>query len=288
MRKEEQSYHLVHANSVQYPVLISVPHAGRDYPQAITDNLRIPADALLRLEDRYVDTLSRIACDAGFTVITAKAPRAWIDMNRAPDDIDPDMLIDAGSGQFPQMSVKARGGLGLIPRRLSGFGDIWQDKWSWQDIRARIAAHHSPYHSKVANILHDMRQRHGIAILLDLHSMPSVPATDGMPAPQIVIGDRFGHSAISQMTEAAMSVAQGYGFLAQLNHPYAGGYILERHSAPTEGVHALQLEVDRALYLDSACREPTHGVHAVSAMVRDIALSLSSEAGRSPVMMAAE
>ncbi|WP_164116783.1 N-formylglutamate amidohydrolase [Sphingorhabdus sp. Alg239-R122] len=288
MEKEHKNYHLIQADNLRYPVLISVPHAGRHYPRQITDNLRIPADALLRLEDRYVDMLSRSAAETGFAVITAKAPRAWIDMNRAPDDIDAAMLADADSSQFPGMSSKARGGLGLIPRRLSGFGDIWHNKWLWQDIRTRIAEHHAPYHSAIAGILRAMQRQYGAAVLLDLHSMPSLPVTHDAAPAQVVLGDRFGAAASSQMSEAALAVAERHGFTAQLNHPYAGGYILQRHAAPMENVHALQLEIDRSLYLDLTGREPAHGVHAVSAMVREIALAVADEAGRLPELVAAE
>ncbi len=288
MEKEHRNYHLIQADNPKYPVLISVPHAGRHYPKEITDNLRIPAGALLRLEDRYVDMLSRSAAQAGFAVITAKAPRAWIDMNRAPDDIDAAMLADADSSQFPGMSSKGRGGLGLIPRRLSGVGDIWQNKWAWQDIRTRIAEHHAPYHSAIADILRAMQRQYGAAVLLDLHSMPSLAAAHNAPPAQVVIGDRFGAAASSQISEAALAVAQQHGFTAQLNYPYAGGYILQRHAAPMENVHALQLEIDRALYLDLTGREPAYGVHAVSAMVRETALALADEATRGVELMAAE
>jgi len=292
--KEHLGYALENAGACEHPVLISVPHAARQYPRALINNLRVPADALLRLEDRYVDMLSRQAAAAGFTIITAKAPRALIDMNRAPDDIDADMLDDATASNFAGMSVKARGGLGLVPRRLSGYGDLWQNKWKRADFDTRIATYHAPYHEKISQILNDMRARHGGAILLDLHSMPSIASKyDEKPA-QIVIGDRFGRSASGQMSETALAASRRQvgeaklSFKTCLNHPYAGGYILQVHGNPQHQTHALQLEIDRALYLDTACREPTHGVHAMSALVLNVAVALADEIVANGIAQAAE
>ncbi len=276
------------------PVLICVPHAARHYPQALTRNLRLPAEVLLRLEDRYADLLARKAAGAGICVLTAKAPRAWIDMNRAPGDIDADMLSDADTGDFGQMSAKARGGLGLIPRRLSGHGDIWRAKWTRADVSQRVARYHTPYHHKISQLLGDMRARCGGAVLLDLHSMPSIPSRYDEKPVRIVVGDRFGRAASGRMSETVLALAERGSnespemFETRLNHPYAGGYALERHGRPENNVHAIQLEIDRALYLDEAGREPVNGVHAVGTMVREMALALADEIYTQGYVQAAE
>ena len=251
VRDEMHSYRMTNGGSTRYPVLIAVPHAARDYPAALTENLRVPADVLLRLEDRYADLLARRAASEGFAVIRSTRPRAWIDMNRAPDDIDPSMLSDIDPGKFSHMSVKAQGGLGLVPARLSGVGDLWRHKWTWADFADRIATCHTPYHARIAEWLDAAAMAYGGAALIDLHSMPSLPITDDGPSAQIVIGDRFSRSAASRLSDAALGLARGAGLHTRLNHPYAGGYTLDRHGRPQRNVHAIQIEIDRALYLDN-------------------------------------
>ncbi len=245
------SFHNV--DDLQFPLLISVPHAGRVYPPEIMDNLAVSAAHLLRLEDRYADRLAGSAIAAGFPAIIAHRPRAWVDLNRNRSEIDADMVNGLSSMQLPTPSRKVRGGLGVVPSRLHGVGNLWRKKWQWDDINSRLDSSHEPYHSNIGDILEQMRLKFGGAILLDLHSMPPLDEEGGV---DIVIGDRFGRSAGSRYSELSMSFLQQSRIKARLNHPYAGGYILERHSKVEKDIHALQLEVDRRYYLDAALREP--------------------------------
>jgi N-formylglutamate amidohydrolase len=270
------------------PVLLSVPHAGRDYPAGVFDALRVPPASLVRLEDRYADLLVRRSVQFGHPVILAHRARAWIDLNRDEQDIDVEMVQGARRADYPPPGVKQRGGLGLVPRRLSGEGDLWGRQFTLDDINDRIAAFHRPYHQAVSNILENMRQKFGVAILLDVHSMPPLhnPATGA--GPQFVIGDRFGKSASSQYAELLMSRLQGHGFTAALNHPYAGDYILRRHAKPRANIHAIQLEVDRSLYLDTDLRQPGPGIERLQLLISGLLEALADEALGSPSLIAAE
>ena len=274
--------------NISVPVLLSVPHAGRDYPASVIDALRVPPASLVRLEDRYADLLARRSVQLGHPVILAHRARAWIDLNRDEQDIDVEMVQGAQRADYPAPGVKQRGGLGLVPRRLSGEGDLWKRQFTLDDIHDRIAAFHRPYHQAVSNILENMRQKFGVAILLDVHSMPPLhnPATGA--GPQFVIGDRFGKSASSQYAELLMSRLQGHGFTAALNHPYAGDYILRRHAKPRANIHAIQLEVDRSLYLDADLRQPGAGLEPLKLLIAGLLEALADEALGSPALIAAE
>ena len=275
-------FSIQHADDLSVPILISVPHAGRDYPAEIFDDLRLPPATLLRLEDRYADLLPRDTVACGFPTIIAHRARAWIDLNRDEDDIDVDMIAGLDPRGRPAPGVKQRGGLGLIPRRLSGSGEIWKRRIASQSLTQRIESFHRPYHAAVAGILNAMYDRFGIAILLDLHSMPPL---DGA---QFVVGDRYGRSAANRYAELLLSILRGKGFETALNHPYSGEYMLRRHGDVGRNIHAIQLEVDRTLYLDASLCEPGDGVGAISALVAELAQSLANDALGQRTLLAAE
>ncbi|MFD1786792.1 N-formylglutamate amidohydrolase [Sphingomonas floccifaciens] len=264
------------------PVVVSVPHAGRDYPPALLARLRVPAAQLRPLEDRHVDMLA-LAARADETLIVARKARAWIDLNRSERDRDP--RVDDGAARFgmPQLSSRVRGGLGLIPRRAAAGTEIWARSWSADDVAARIHADHRPYHAALAETLAAARARFGVAILLDLHSMPSLAGAD--PA-RIVIGDRFARTSAARFVARIEGCAKRAGYAVALNTPYAGGHVLERHAAPGRGIHAIQLEIDRALYLDAQLDQPGPGFDAVARFVRDVIDALADEA--MPTAFAAE
>jgi N-formylglutamate amidohydrolase len=254
------------------PVIISVPHAGRDYAD-FPAQLRVSLDATLPLEDRYADRLVETAITRGVSTIVAHAPRLVIDLNRAPDDLDPSMIRGNGGGGT-SLSAKARGGLGLIPARLAGTGSLWRTPFDATDVEARIATIYRPYHKAIGNMLSDARTRWNGAILLDLHSMPTLEQDD---APDIVIGDRFGRTAASHITEAAAAFLSGAGFRVACNTPYAGGHIVGSHANPAANIHALQVEIDRRLYLDGSCNAVGAGLNAMQSVIVSLVDMLSSE-----------
>jgi N-formylglutamate amidohydrolase len=278
----------VNTENLSVPLLVSVPHAGRDYPDELFANLRLPPNELLRLEDRYADLLVREISNAGIPTIVAQRARAWIDLNRDETDIDADMVDGADRDSLPAPGAKQRGGLGLIPRRLSGSGDIWRGRFAIADIASRIEQFHRPYHKQIAETLAQIRAKFGIAILLDVHSMPPLHLHMSGTQPQIVIGDLFGRSAQSRFSESLLARIKQYGLGATLNHPYSGDYILRRQSKPAHNIHALQLEVDRQLYLDDILREPGPGLASTAGLVSELAQILIDEAQGSQTLMAAE
>lgn len=262
------------------PVLIAVPHAGRTYPGSLLERMRNPGFAALRLEDRYVDLLAQnVAAATGATLLIANAPRAMLDLNRAADDIDWDMFGCAAPRDVGSYTPgrRARSGLGLIPRRLPGIGELWKRRHDEQDLSARIAGIHEPYHASLAEALAALRDRWGAALLLDMHSMPPLALRGGQAPPEFVLGDRFGASCQGSLVGSAFSYFAEMRRGAAHNRPYAGGYVLERHAAPGEGLHALQLEIDRSSYLDSRLTEPGKGFAAMAHLLTGLVRRLAGE-----------
>ncbi|GGB21186.1 N-formylglutamate amidohydrolase [Sphingomonas metalli] len=264
------------------PVVVSVPHAGRLYPDALLAALAVPEAALRPLEDRHVDAVARAAW-RGETMLIQRHARAWIDLNRSERERDPRIDVGAIPGHMHH-SARVRSGLGLVPRRASGNQTLWRGRFAAADIAARIAAAHRPYHMAVEAALAAARARFGTAVLLDLHSMPPL----GEDGARMVIGDRFGRTAAPRFVARAEAALAGGGCAPAINLPYAGGHIVERHGRPARRIHALQLEIDRSLYLDAALDRPGAGLAPTAALVRDVIDALADEALASALPMAAE
>lgn len=266
------------------PVILSVPHAGRAYSDDLLRASRLPRHKLEILEDRLVDRLVWRAVEAGSAAFIATAPRAEIDLNRDEREIDPAMVYPSPAPATLLQSPRTRGGLGLVPARISGAGSIWLQRIGQAEIERRTAEIHRPYHAALAQALDATRARFGIAILLDCHSMPPRAGEEAA----IVFGDRHGTSIAPELVAAAVAAAEAEGFATARNTPYAGGYITMRHGRPGEGVHALQIEIDRSLYLDAALRAPGAGFDRTSRVIAAVAAALAAKALEPPQAIAAE
>ena len=285
---------------LRLPVLVAVPHAGRAYPPAVIARMRDAGLAQLRLEDRHADRLGvTIARETGAALLVAHAPRALLDLNRAEDDVDWDMVEGGRPAGMPaaepgqRSNARARSGLGLVPRRLPGSGEIWRGRLPPAELAARIEGIHRAYHTALDQALTRICGEWGAALLVDLHSMPPLRAGEGEArAPVVVLGDRFGAACHNALVARALSYLEARGVPAALNRPYSGGYVLDRHGAPRTGVHAVQIEVCRAAYLDRQLSEPGAGLPAVAAMLADLVRELGAEAallgGSEGVRQAAE
>ena len=278
------------------PVLIAVPHGGRSYPAEILAEMRDPDFSTLRLEDRLIDVLgAEIAQATGATLLTAQAPRAMLDLNRAREDVDWDMI--SGPKPHPirhsQANRRARSGLGLIPRRLPGFGEIWRTKLSRASLDQRIEGIHQPYHGALGRELDAIRDEWGSALLIDLHSMPPLkPNRETGEVAKFVIGDRFGTSCDAGIVAHAYHSLLQKGYSVAHNRPYAGGYVLDSHSSPRHGIHAIQLEICRSTYLDARFEQlaPKSAaiVKLLASLVRDLGAMTAQLTSRDELQNAAE
>lgn len=260
------------------PVLVAAPHAGRHYPEYITALMRQPDYSKIRLEDRYVDQIAnRVARMIGGCLLLAHAPRAMLDLNRASDDVDWGMVhggTPEGAGKAGT-NHRAKSGLGLVPRRLAGVGEIWREPLSQDGLEQRVENIHKPYHSALAQTLERIRDRWGAALLIDVHSMP--PLKKSRPEERtahFVIGDRFGGSADDRLVANAIQMLGREGATVAHNRPYAGGYVLDRHAQPARNIHAIQIEICRSLYLDKQLSDPTTRMEAVADIIGRLARHL--------------
>jgi N-formylglutamate amidohydrolase len=270
------------------PVVLSVPHAGRAYSAELLAASRVPLETLQLLEDRLVDRLIWRAVADGATALVALRPRAEIDLNRDEREIDPAMVAPPPSSRALVQSARSRGGLGLVPSRISGAGAIWWRRIAASELSRRIAEVHRPYHEALSRLLEETRARFGTAILLDCHSMPPRAAGSAVDQAGVVLGDRYGTSIAPRYLEAASAAARRLGFKVARNEPYAGGYVTQAHGRPAEGIHAVQLEVDRSLYLDERLSGPGPGFDAMAALIAVIASALAVCALDAPEALAAE
>ena len=283
------AYDLYGSDHPVAPVIISVPHAGRAYEPALLASARVEPEMLRRLEDRWADLIVLPLIERGHSVLVARAPRAMIDLNRHEREIDPAMVTGLPRDVPLQSSVKLRGGLGLIPRRLPGAYELWQRPIGWEEVRHRIDMIHRPYHATLARVMRAARAAHGHAVLVDLHSMPPLPPpAAGQPAPAVVLGDRFGRAATARLMTLAADVLAGHGLATAQNHPYAGDHMIERHGRPEHDCYALQVEVDRSLYLDAALDAPGPGLGRLQSAVTALVEAIACEPPRAAYPLAAE
>ena len=258
---------LIHPPRGDLPVILSVPHSGRDYPDWLIELSSGGHRALSSLEDPLVDRLAWRALGRGVGAVIARTPRAAVDCNRAEDEVDPSVI--EGSRR-ERVTARARGGLGIIPARTPQFGYLWRSAVDRDQLHDRLEQAHRPYHRAVEDLIGQVVGRFGCALLLDCHSMP--PPAKGMP--EIVLGDRRGRSSGWWVSSEALRVARDCGFEVGLNEPFAGGHVVERHGCPGRNVHALQLEIDRRLYLDAALREAGPGFDRLACFIETLAVHL--------------
>src|SRR5689334_9710732 len=243
---------IIHAPRGDLPVLLSVPHSGRDYPDWLIDMASGGRAALTALEDPLVDRLAWRAIQRGVGAVVARAPRAAIDCNRGEEEVDPAVVDGVRQGR---VTARARGGLGIVPARTQSHGFLWRRAITPAQLQERLDQAHRPYHLAIEDQLGLLVDRFGCALLLDCHSMP--PPPEGVPP--VVFGDFRGRTADAWISADAMGIAVRSGFEAGLNDPFAGGHIIERHAKPTNGIYALQVEIDRRCYLDAKLARPGPG-----------------------------
>lgn len=268
------------------PLVVASPHSGRRYDSAFLASSRLRLAELRRSEDAHVDALVAGLPELGAPVVQALFPRTYVDANREPLELDADMF----DGPLPAFanpdSPRVRAGLGVIPRAAANGIAIYGEKLPISEARGRLHRCYFPYHRALTGLLNETRARFGFAILVDCHSMPSqAVARHGGPGPDFVLGDRHGGACMPELTAQADSLLSGMGYTVVRNRPYAGGFTTVRHGRPQDGLHALQIEVNRALYLDEATLHPHDGLRPLAG---DLAVLVDALADVSPYARAAE
>lgn len=244
------------------PVIYASPHSGRVYPGDMMSASALDATAIRRSEDAWVDELLEGAPAAGVAVLSARYARAYVDVNREPFELDPAMFEDELPAFARPGTVRVQAGLGSIARTVGDGREIYHRKLTFEEARRRIERVHGPYHAALGRLVAETRATRGCVVLIDWHSMPSAAAAEAARyvrgerrSPDMVLGDRYGAACAPVVTATVERELTGMGYLVERNRPYAGGWTTETYGAPVRGVHALQIELNRALYLDEARTE---------------------------------
>jgi N-formylglutamate deformylase len=258
------------------PVVFNSPHSGCVYPDAFLEAARLDIAALRRSEDSFVDELFLGVVERGYPLMRAHFPRCYVDVNREPYELDPRMF----DGRLPSFantrSMRVAGGLGTVARVVGDAQEIYDQRIPVDDALARIESLYKPYHRSLRRLVSRVHGDFGAAVLVDCHSMPSAPQNrDERPRADFILGDRYGTSCVAAVAEAIETALRGHGFTISRNKPYAGGFITEHYGNPAAGLHAIQLELNRALYMDERRYEKLPQFDHMAAVLESLADALS-------------
>ncbi|MCP3473032.1 N-formylglutamate amidohydrolase [Bradyrhizobium sp. CCGUVB1N3] len=249
-------FEIIEPTEWRAPIIFNSPHSGSVYPDDFLAASRIDLSTLRRSEDSFMDELIGHLSTRGFPVVRVNFPRSYVDVNREPYELDPRMF----SGRLPSFantrSMRVAGGLGTIPRVVGDGQEIYRDRIAVDDALARIETLYKPYHRALRRLINKVHQMFGTVMVVDCHSMPSVGVSRDEPRrPDVVIGDRYGTSCTPLLPDRVEETLSGLGYSVGRNKPYAGGFITEHYGNPASGLHAVQLELNRAIYMDERRRE---------------------------------
>jgi N-formylglutamate amidohydrolase len=238
------------------PIIFNSPHSGSCYPSGFLNASRIDLPTLRRSEDSFMDELITDLSGRGFAVLRVHFPRSYVDVNREPYELDPRMFV----GRLPSFantrSMRVAGGLGTIPRVVGDGQEIYRERLTVDDALSRIETLYKPYHRALRRLINKVHQAFGTVVVVDCHSMPSIGVSRDEPRrPDMVIGDRYGTSCAPLLPDIVEDTMTGLGYSVGRNKPYAGGFITEHYGNPASGLHAIQLELNRAIYMDERRRE---------------------------------
>ncbi|WP_407491748.1 N-formylglutamate amidohydrolase [Pseudooceanicola sp. MF1-13] len=269
-------------------VVFASPHSGRAYPAGFLRRSILDHRMIRSSEDAFVDRLFSAAPDAGAPLLTARVPRAYVDLNRGADELDPAVIENI---RRPAHNPRVASGLGVIPRVVANGRPIYRGKLSLEEARLRLESYWHPYHGALQDLLTNARQQFGQAILIDCHSMPH-EAVDcvvraGSTRPDVVLGDRFGASASSDIVDRVEQALTDAGLTVARNTPFAGAFVTQNYGRPSREQHALQIEIDRALYMDEQRIEPRPDFAAFQALMAGVVAQIA-EIGRGALPLAAE
>ena len=277
-----QAYKLDRPESRTSCVVFASPHSGNDYPDWFLQRSVLNAHSIRSSEDAFVDRLFDQASTFGAPLLRARVPRACVDFNRSVDELDPALISGVrGVGNNPRVAS----GLGVIPRVVSNGRAIYRGKIRLDEAETRLEAYWRPYHKALQSLLNESLAKFGQAILLDCHSMPrealDALRTSGGTRPEIVLGDRFGTSASSEIVEQVEAAFAGAGFTVSRNAPFAGAYVTQHYGRLGRNQHAIQIEIDRSIYMDEKLIQPHSGFEEVRSRLQKVIAEVVTIGGAS-------
>ncbi|MDF1727287.1 MAG: N-formylglutamate amidohydrolase [Sulfitobacter sp.] len=284
----KSAYEVLHPDRALSCVIFASPHSGNDYPWSFLRETLLDRHSIRSSEDAFVDQLFDCAPEFGATFLRAGAPRSFVDLNRAATELDPAVIEGVRrQGHNPRVAS----GLGVIPRVVAGGKAIYRGKISEAEAQRRIENYWKPYHQTLQRLLDAAHLRHGQAVLVDCHSMPHEAmdsvARSGVRRPDVVLGDRFGASASGEIVDRIEAAFASAGFVVTRNLPFAGAYICQAYGRPARGQHAVQVEIDRSLYMNERLIRPNGNFEEIQRLLRQV-VSEVAEIGQGRVRLAAE
>jgi N-formylglutamate amidohydrolase len=260
------------------PLVLSSPHSGNRYSPEFLAASRLDPLAIRRSEDSFVDELFGAGPRLGAPLLRALFPRAYVDPNREPYELDSGMFSDRLPGYANTRSPRVAVGLGTIPRVVANGTEIYIGKLSFAEALTRLRDHYWPYHTALARLIEQTRARFGYCLLLDCHSMPSAGKgkAAGRGRVDVVLGDCHGGACAPVVVDTAARELKAMGYRVSRNRPYAGGHVTRHYGAPTEGIHALQVEINRDLYMDEDRIRPNDGMAGVTRDMRRLVANLGA------------
>lgn len=281
-------YHLALPEVRNTSVIFSSPHSGREYPWAFLRSSRLDERTVRSSEDAFVDLLFADAPKHGAPLLSATLPRAYVDVNRSADELDPAMISGIAR---PSQNPRVSSGLGVIPRVVANGKVIRDGKITLQEANARLEGAWYPYHDRLQQLINESIARFGNAILLDAHSMPHEALNNtgrfGIGRPEVVLGDRFGASATSEIIDAVEAAFERTGLKVARNAPFAGAFITQHYGRPSKNQHVVQIEIDRSLYMNEQNIRPNGNFQAFRKLISGVAAEIAA-IGRRAEPMAAE
>lgn len=282
---DQPAFETIRPRRLVAPLVFNSPHSGRVYPERFLAMTRLDHLSIRQSEDAYMDELFARAPHLGAPLLRAHFPRAYLDVNREPWELDPTMFVEPLSDRFNTASPRVAAGLGTLARVVAENKPIYRDRLTLEDARMRIEGIYHPYHAALQNLLSEAISVFGVALLIDCHSMPRLTRSHDRAAPDIVLGDRYGTTCAPALVDLAETIFTGAGLRVARNRPYAGGFCTRTYGRPQHGVHALQVEISRHLYMNEVTLVRHEGFESIRLLIERfifalIGLDLVSLAGQ--------
>ena len=271
---DKPAFETVRPRRLTAPFVFNSAHSGRDYPERFLKMTRLDPLSIRQSEDAYVDELFARAPHLGTPLLRAHFPRAYLDVNREPWELDPAMFSEPLFERCNTTSPRVAAGLGTLARVVAENKPIYQERLSLADARMRIEGIYQPYHQTLQRLLSEALTRFGVAVLIDCHSMPRLTRNGDRPSPDVVLGDRYGTTCATALIDLVETVFAGAGLRVARNRPYAGGFSSRTYGRPPHGVHALQIEMSRHLYMDEQTLEKHEGFEAMRQLIERLVIAL--------------
>lgn len=264
---DQPAFETIRPRRLVAPIVFNSPHSGRVYPARFLAMTRLDHHSIRQSEDAFVDELFARAPNLGAPLLRAHFPRAYLDVNREPWELDPAMFIEPLSDRFNTTSPRVAAGLGTLARVVAENKPIYRERLTLADARMRIEGIYRPYHDALQRLLSESLAGFGLAVLIDCHSMPRIGRNGERAAPDIVLGDRYGTTCGPALIDLAETAFVAAGLRVARNRPYAGGFCTRSYGRPQHGVHALQIEISRHLYMNEATLEKHDGFEQLKALI---------------------